>query len=145
MTFLTLYIPLIFFLTLLLLLYRSQTLIYNIFSSIIDDDCHAGNLISLLYDQHGQFLIIPNYTITENSKNNIFIRNFRHFNSKTFIAYLEKVNWDNTLNVFDGNVNKSFPSLSNIVTYILDQHMHTLSLVWRKCKAVKSHGSRKEF
>ena len=46
---------------------RSQTLIDNIFSSVINDDCIAGNLISPISDHHSQFLIIPNYT-TQNSK-----------------------------------------------------------------------------
>ena len=41
---------------------RSQTLIDNIFSSVINDDCIAGNLISPISDHHAQFLIIPNYT-----------------------------------------------------------------------------------
>ena len=39
---------------------RSQTLIDNIFSSIINHDCIAGNLISPISDHHAQFLIIPN-------------------------------------------------------------------------------------
>ena len=39
---------------------QSQTLIDNIFSSIINDDCIAGNLISPISDHHAQFLIIPN-------------------------------------------------------------------------------------
>ena len=45
---------------------RSQTLIDNIFSSIINDDCITGNLISQISDHHTQILIIPNYTITQN-------------------------------------------------------------------------------
>ena len=40
----------------------SETLIDNIFSSVIIDDCIAGNLISPISDHHAQFLIIPNYT-----------------------------------------------------------------------------------
>ena len=50
---------------------RSQTLIENIFSSIINDDCIVGNLISPISDHHAQFLIIPNYTITQNSKKDL--------------------------------------------------------------------------
>ena len=47
---------------------RSQTLKGSIFSSVINDDCIPGNLISPISDHHAQFLIIPNYTITQNSK-----------------------------------------------------------------------------
>ena len=64
-----------------------KNLIDNIFSSVINDDCIAGNLISPISDHHAQFLIIPN---------------LKHFSSKTFITNLEKVNWDNILNVFEG-------------------------------------------
>ena len=71
---------------------RSQTLIDNIFSSIINDDCIAGNLISPISDHHAQFLIIPNYTITQNSKKDLYKRNFKHFSSKKFVLDLEKVN-----------------------------------------------------
>ena len=42
--------------------------------------------------------------------------------------YLEKVNRDNTLNIFECNVNKSFPNFSNIVKDLLDQHMPTIKL-----------------
>ena len=71
---------------------RSQTLIDNIFRSIINYDCIAGNLISPVSDHHAQFLIIPNYTITRNSKKDLYKRNFKHFSSKKFITDLEKVN-----------------------------------------------------
>ena len=73
---------------------RSQALIDNIFSSVINDDCIAGNLISLISDHHTQFLIIPNYTATQNSKNDVYKRNFKHFSSRKFIADLEKLNCD---------------------------------------------------
>ena len=44
---------------------------------------------------------MPNYTTTQNSKNDISKRNFKHIDSKKF---KEKVNWNNILNVFEGNV-----------------------------------------
>ena len=43
----------------------SQTLTDNIFSSVINDECIPGNLISQTSDHHAQFLIIPNYTTTQ--------------------------------------------------------------------------------
>ena len=51
-------------------------------------------------------LIIPNYAITQNSKKDLCKRNFTHFSSKKFITDLEKVNWDNILNVSESNVDK---------------------------------------
>ena len=104
---------------------QRQILIDNIFSSIINDDCIAGNLISPISDNHAQFLIIPNYTITQNSKKGIYKQNFKHFSSKKFTTDLEKVNWDNILNVSEGNVDKSLQIyLTNICL--------SLSLVRRK-------------
>ena len=104
---------------------RSQTLIDNIFSSITNDDYIPGNLISPISDNHAQFLIIPNYTITQNSKKGIYKQNFKHFSSKKFTTDLEKVNWDNILNVSEGNVDKSLQIyLTNICL--------SLSLVRRK-------------
>ena len=43
-------------------------------------------------DHHAQFLIIPNYTITQNSKKDVYKQNFKHFSFKKFIGDLEKIN-----------------------------------------------------
>ena len=55
--------------------------------------------------------------MTQNSKKYIYERNFKHFSSKKISTDLEKVNWDNTLNVFEGNVNKIFQNFSNEIRY----------------------------
>ena len=112
---------------------RSQTLTDNIFSSVINDDCIAGNLISPISDHHAQFLIIPNYT-TQNSKKDISKQNFKHFSSKKYTD-LEKVNWDNILNVSEGNVNKSFQNFSNKITHILDKHVPITKLSLKEMKS----------
>ena len=74
----------------------------------MNDDSIAGSLIFPISNHYAQFLIILNYTITQNSKKGIYKPNFRNFSSKIIISDLEKVNRDNTLNVFEDNVNKSF-------------------------------------
>ena len=114
---------------------RSQTLIDNIFSSVINDDCIAGNLISSISDHHAQFLIIPNYIITQNSKKDLYKRNFKNFSSKKFIMDLEKVNWGNILNVSGSNVNKSFQNCSNKIIDILDKHVRITKLSLREMKS----------
>ena len=113
----------------------SQNFIDNISSSVINDDCIAGNLISQISDHHAQFLIIPNYKITQNSKKDIYKQNFKHFSSKKFVTDLEKVNWDNTLNVFEGNVNKSFQFFSNKITDILNKHVSINKLSLKEMKS----------
>ena len=114
---------------------RSQTLIDNIFSSIINDDCISASLISPISDNHVQFLIITNYTITQNSKKDLYKRNFKHFSSKKFITDLEKVNWDNILNVSEGNVDKSFQNISNKIIDILDKHVPITKLSLKEMKS----------
>ena len=54
----------------------SQTLIDNIFSNVINDESIAGNLTSPIPDHQAQLLIMLNYTITQNSKKDIYKQNF---------------------------------------------------------------------
>ena len=76
-----------------------------------------------------------NYTTTQNSRNDIYKRNFKHFRSKRSIPDLEKVNWDNILNVFEGNVNKYFQNFSNNITDILDKHVPITKLNLKEMKS----------
>ena len=114
---------------------QSQTLIDNIFSSVINDDCIAGNLISPISDHHAQLLIIHNYTTMQNSTNDIYKRNFKQFCSKEFITDSEIVNWDNILDVFEDNVNKFFQNVSNKITDILEKHVPITKLSLKEMKS----------
>ena len=42
---------------------------------------------------------------------------------KQIVANLEKVNWDNILNISETNVDKSFQNFSNKIADILDKHV----------------------
>ena len=55
----------------------------------MNDKYIAGNLISPISDHEVRFLIILNYTITQNSKKDNYKRDF---SSKKIITDLEKVN-----------------------------------------------------
>ena len=66
---------------------------------------------------------ILNYTITQNSKKDLYKRSFKHFSSKKCIANLEKVKFDNILNVSEGNVDKSFQNFPNKITDKLGKHV----------------------
>ena len=52
---------------------------------------------------------------------------------------LEKVNWDNILNVSEGNVDKSFQNFSDKITdiYILDKHVPITKLSLKEMKSSK--------
>ena len=49
---------------------------------------------------------------------------------------LEKVNWDNTLNVSEGNVDKSFLNFYNKITDILDKHVPIINLSLKGMKSI---------
>ena len=95
----------------------------------------AGNLIFLISEQHVQFLIIPNYTIRQDSKKGIYRQNFKHFSSTKYITDLGKVNRDNTVNVLDRNVNKSFQNFSSKITNVLDKHMPITKVSLKEIKS----------
>ena len=80
-------------------------------------------------------LIIPNYAITQNSKKDLCKRNFTHFSSKKFITDLEKVNWDNILNVSEGNVDKYFQNFSDKIKDILDKYVPITKLSLKEMKS----------
>ena len=82
-------------------------------------------------------MIITNYKTTQNSKKDIYKQNFKHFSSKKLITDLEKANWDNILNVFEGNVNKSFQKLSNKITDIFDKHVPITKVTVKEMKSSK--------
>ena len=42
---------------------------------------------------------------------------------KQIVANLEKVNWDNILNISETNIDKSFQNFSNKIADILDKHV----------------------
>ena len=48
---------------------------------------------------------------------------------------LEKVNWDNILNVSEGNVDKSFENFSDKITDILDKHVTITKLSLMEIKS----------
>ena len=48
---------------------------------------------------------------------------------------LEKVNWDNILNVSEGNVDKSFKNFSDKITDILDKHVTITKLSLMEIKS----------
>ena len=49
---------------------------------------------------------------------------------------LEKVNWDNILNVSEGNVDKSFLNFYNKITDILDKHVPIIKLSLKGMKSI---------
>ena len=127
----------------------------NIFSNIINDDYIAGNLISPIPDHYADHHFpniwppIFNYTqlhaVTQNSKKDLYKQNFKYFSSKKCITDLEKLNWDNILNVSEGNVDKAFQNFSDKITDILDKHVPTTKLSLKEMKSSNKRWLTKEI
>ena len=72
---------------------RSYTIIDNIMNNVTTEDAISGNIINIISDHLGQFLILPYHSITSSSKREILQRNFKKF-SKNNLSDLKKINWE---------------------------------------------------
>ena len=70
---------------------RSYTIIDNIMNNVTTEDAISGNIINIISDHLGQFLILPYHSITSSSKREILQKNL----VKTiFFSDLKKINWE---------------------------------------------------
>ena len=76
----------------------SQTLIDNIFSTIISDKSKTGNITTIISDHFCQFVSLPLAENTDNKKSQ-FGRNFRNFDKEHFSQDIKHVNWENILEI----------------------------------------------
>ena len=76
----------------------SQTLIDNIFSTIISDKSKTGNITTIISDHFCQFISLPLAENADNKKSQ-FGRNFRNFDKEHFSQDIKHVNWENILEI----------------------------------------------
>ena len=76
----------------------SQTLIDNIFSTIISDDSKTGNITTVISDHFCQYVSLPLAESTDNKKDK-YGRNFREINKEHFSQDIKNVNWANILEI----------------------------------------------
>ena len=90
---------------------HSNTLIDNIFSSVIDPDIIPGNLTATISDHLPQFAIIPNmFGNISGNNSNIYERDWSKFNRENFIldyfsADWEECNLDNSTKIYLDKIN----------------------------------------
>ena len=84
----------------------SQTLIDNIFSTIISDESKTGNITTVISDHFCQFVSLPLAGNTVNKKSQ-FGRNFRNFDKEHFSQDIKHVNWENVLETEKGDPKKN--------------------------------------
>lgn len=72
----------------------------------------SGNLTCSISDHFPQFLIAPKVSCSVPRDHNIYIRNMRKFNKESFLADIQNIYWDTTLNNNQSDID---PSLDNFL------------------------------
>ena len=103
---------------------RSQTLIDNFFSNIIEEGSNSGNLNTTISDHFVQFVLF----ITEkknkcNSKDTKYIRDFKNLNKENFESDIKETKWDEILELNKGNVDLSSKNFLKTFDSIIDKHL----------------------
>ena len=102
---------------------HSNTLIDNIFSSVIDPDIISGNLTATISDHLPQFSIIPcMFGNIPGSKSNIYERDRSKFDRENFILDYFSVEWEDLLNIDELNVDKSTKMFLHKINMLLDTY-----------------------
>ena len=102
---------------------RSQTLINNTFSNIIEKDIISGNITTTISDPYMQFVLFKNKTKSKtNIKKAKFARTYKSLNKDLFQYDLRNTKWEEILKVNIGDVDFLFESFLKKFNEILDKH-----------------------
>ena len=100
----------------------SQTLIDNIFSTIISDESKTGNITTVISDHFCQFFSFPFFENTNKTKDQSG-RNYRNFDKRPFCEDMDKVNWHNHLETEKRNPNLCLEKFLTKANLIMDKHL----------------------
>ena len=102
---------------------HSNTLIDNIFSSVIDPDIISGNLTATISDHLLQFAIIPNmFGNISGNKSNIYERDWSKFDRENFILDYFSADWEDLLKIDECNVDNSTKIYLDKINMLLDTY-----------------------
>ena len=102
---------------------HSNTLIDNIFSSVIDPDIISGNLTATISDHLPQFSIIPNmFGNISGNKSNIYERDWSKFDRENFILDYFSADWEDLLKIDECNVDNSTKVYLDKLNMLLDTY-----------------------
>ena len=102
---------------------HSNTLIDNIFSSVIDPDIISGNLTATISDHLPQFAIIPNmFGNISGNKSNIYERDWSKFDQENFILDYFSADWEDLLKIDECNVDNSTKIYLDKINMLLDTY-----------------------
>ena len=110
---------------------HSATLIDNIYFNSIDHSTTSGNIIYDISDHLPNFLIVSklNFKIF---KNDVFVRDYSHYNEEDLITETDAVNWETVYNS-DG-ANLAFNTFFNKLNMIIEKHVPLKKLSKNKVK-----------
>ena len=77
----------------------SGTLIGSIFSTETLENKISGNIVTLIYDELTQFLILQIDQFKRNHNNDINQRNIKHLEQQIFLEDIQNLNWNIVLNL----------------------------------------------
>ena len=108
---------------------KHNTLLDNIFTNQLNPDMVSGNLTVLISDHLASFLIIPNKNVQFlPKKHNITKRYAKNFNQELFLQEINKINWNEVLQVDKRDANYSFNSFYDKIEKVLDKHMPKIKI-----------------
>ena len=100
----------------------SQTLIDNIFSTIISDESKTGNITTVISDHFCQFVSLPISEKTDNDKEQ-YGRNFRNLNKGQASQDINNINWAYFLELGKRSPNLSLEKYLTQMNSIIDKHL----------------------
>ena len=96
---------------------HSKTLIDKIFTKVILPDLLCGNLAATISEHLSQFLIVPS------NKSNIYERNWSNFDQENFILDYFSIDWNETLETEEQNIDYSTETFLNKINVLLDNFL----------------------
>ena len=114
----------------------SKTLIDNIFTDSSSFQISSGNLTYHISDHLPQFSIFKNLKINSNINHNNFKRNWSTFDQEKFVLDFFEINWKDTLNLKERNIDLSFDNFYNSINNLLDSHVPLKKLTKKQTKTM---------
>ncbi|MEM6831004.1 MAG: reverse transcriptase family protein [Bacteroidota bacterium] len=111
---------------------RSKTLIDNIFSSTVGENCISGNILHSISDHLAQFLLLPGDNPYSDVNMSRTLPDWSKFNQDSFLREFRALNWHEVLSLEGGDVNFSFDSFNTKVSDLVDRHLPTKRLSKRQ-------------
>ena len=98
----------------------------------------SGNILSSISDHLPQFFILPEFfSKSPPTKYNIISHDWKKFNNQSFHQDLEKINWNQVLQLNQNTVNIIFGNYLNTVNTLINSHA-SLKKLYKKTKKVST-------